>query len=355
MASLFVLIVVLFAGLLLLVFVGPLIYSLIDSPSAQPVRPNYNSPAFRALVQTESDLFRAYGIDNYRPHSIELAKPPVRIRLVEVGSGPPVIMIPGGAGIVAEMIDLIAKLPGYRILAINCPGGGGSDGIDHRAVGMHTLALRTINAVYDEFDLEQAPIIGNSMGGLWTFWYALEEAERVPRLVQLGVPAIVEGTGALLPLRLMAVPGLNRLLTKAVRPDSPDEIREDAVRLGHPTEIGQAWPLARVEFMYRVRQLPTSDIAMPSLAEEMLSPISASGLKPGAVLHLETLRGLQQPTLLVWASADPYETLQAARDIEAALPNGKLHQVGIGHHPWWDEPETTARLIRKFLDEQAAG
>lgn len=211
------------------------------------------------------------------------------------------------------------------------------------------MARAILNSVFDDIDLQQAPIVGNSMGGLWAFWYALDRPERVAALVQVGTPAIVEGTRAVIPLRLMAIPGLNRLLIKAVSPNSPDAIREDAERLGHPGQVGANWPTERVDYMYRVRHLPTYDIGMPSLAEELLSATSSTGLDPQAVLHLDTLTRVEQPTLLIWGSGDPYGTLDAARDLAAALPNGELHEVGLGHLLWWDEPETTARLIREFL------
>ncbi len=340
--------IVVFALVVALV-TGTTLYSWLEAPSEEPIRLNHDDPGFQDVEQAERIFFERYGLGDYRAHDVELREPPLRVRVIEAGNGPPLVVIPGGQGEVGEFVDLIAELPDFRVLAINRPGGGGSDGIDHRAVGMRELALATLTAVYDRFDLDHAPIVGNSMGGLWAFWYALERPERVPALVQVGTTAIVEGTTAVFPLRLMAIPGLNRLLIRAVRPDSPDAIREDARRLGHPEKIGEKWPAERLRYMYRVRQLPTYDIGMPSLAEHLLSPTSSTGLKPDAVLSLETLAQVEQPTLLIWGSSDPYGTLDAARDLEAALPNGELHQVGVGHLPWWDEPETTARLIREFL------
>lgn len=328
---------------------GPIIYSVIETPSAEPIRLDHTDPAFKALEQAERSFFAQYGIDNYKVHYVELEDMALRVRVIEAGTGPTLILIPGGQGEVGELVDLIAHLPEHRVLAINRPGGGGSDGVDFRAVGMHRVAIATLTAVYDHFELDRTSIVGNSMGGLWAFWYALEQPEDVSSLVQLGSPAIVEGTGAVLPLRLLAVPGLNRLLIQVAKPSSAAAIREDAQRLGHSEQVSRNWPQERLEYMYRVRQLPTFEVTMPALAEEMLRPLGPSPLEPDAVLRLETLANVEQPTLLIWGSRDPYGTLAAARDIEAALPNGQLQQVGVGHHPWWDEPETTARLLREFL------
>lgn len=336
-------------------FVAPAIYSLFETPSMEPVRLDHDSPAFQAVERAEQRLFERYDISGCRVHSVDVEPLHIRVRVWEVGAGPPVLMMPGGAGVAAEMIELINELPDYRVLAVNRPGGGGSDAIDHRAVGMRPLAIATLDAIFDHFALDRASLIGNSMGGLWSYWYALDQRKRVDRLVQLGTTAIVEGTGAVLPLRLLATPGLNRLLIKAVRPGSPADIREDAERLGHPPAVGQAWPQERLDYMFLVRQLPTFEVAMPTLAEEMIRPIGGPPFVADKMLYLEEMTHIEPPTLLLWGDHDPYGTLQAARRIEAALPNAELHQVGTGHLPWWDELSVAGRLIRGFLEHEGEG
>jgi len=77
-----------------------------------------------------------------------------------------------------------------RLILVNRPGAGLSDFVDHRQVDLRQLAIDTISSVMDAYALDSAPIICNSMGGLWSFWFALAHPQRVTSLVQAGCPAL---------------------------------------------------------------------------------------------------------------------------------------------------------------------
>jgi pimeloyl-ACP methyl ester carboxylesterase len=168
-----------------------------------------------AAQEAETRLFDHYGLE-VKTHFVELEEPNIRVRVLESGSGPALLFVPGGVGDGWIWASLMAKLKGWRLIVVNRPGGGMSDGIDHRAVDVRQLAVDTLTSVLDYFNLERIPVIGNSMGGLWSFWLALDRPERVAGMVQLGCPATILGTNAPIPMRLMSVPGLNRLLVRGI-------------------------------------------------------------------------------------------------------------------------------------------
>jgi pimeloyl-ACP methyl ester carboxylesterase len=71
------------------------------------------------------------------------------------------------------------------------------------------------------------------MGGLWGFWLALDRPERVSALAQLGSTALLVGTEAPLPMRLLSVPGLNRLMLASERPRAVCGLTELRAKMGH--------------------------------------------------------------------------------------------------------------------------
>ena len=79
----------------------------------------------------------------------------------------PVVIVPGNTGDGFPFIPLLPHLPGRRIITINRPGGGLSEGIDHSTVDFHDFAVETLTTVFDALGLERAPIIAHSMGGHW--------------------------------------------------------------------------------------------------------------------------------------------------------------------------------------------
>ena len=154
-----------------------------------------------------------------------------------------------------------------------------SEGIDHRAVDVRQLAVDTLSVVLDTFGIKRAPVIGNSMGGLWSFWLALDRPERVTALVELGTPALILDTSAPFAMRLMSVPVLNRLLVKMMVPKSREKARELPGFLGHPREVGSNWSEAEVECSYQFPRLPTYQVSWLSLMTRMLNQIGRASCR----------------------------------------------------------------------------
>ena len=105
-------------------------------------RIDHNDPRSKAALEAEQRLFAHYGLE-YKVHFVEMKVPILRVRVLEVGEGQPLLMIPGGIGDACFFAGLMAELKGYRILAVNRPGGGLSGGIDHQRVDARQLAVMT--------------------------------------------------------------------------------------------------------------------------------------------------------------------------------------------------------------------
>ncbi len=58
----------------------------------------------------------------------------------------------------------------------------------------------------DALGLQRAVLVGNSMGGLFSIWFALEHPERVAGIVLPGTPAVTLETTAPKPMRMMSLP-----------------------------------------------------------------------------------------------------------------------------------------------------
>ena len=302
-----------------------------------------------SALGAERRLFAHYRLD-YTVDYVNLPESNLRVRILHFGSGKPVLMVPGGVGDAWIFAALIAQLVGYHLVVVNRPGGGMSDGIDHRMIDMQQFAAETLTAVLDHSSVDCAPVICNSMGGRWGFWFALERPERVSAIVQLGTPALILDTSAPFPMRLFSVPHVNRLLVKKMIPASIEKARELPTLLGHPKEVGKNWSGPEAECNYYFSRLPTLKVSWLSLIESVMN---LGGARPGMNLGEDDLRRVQQPVAFLWGKNDPFASLEVAHRAQKLVPDAELYEVGIGHHPWWDAPDECGRLCRDFLSRKA--
>lgn len=302
-----------------------------------------------AAQEAERRLFSHYHLD-YTVDYINLPGSNLRVRILHIGSGKPVVMVPGGVGDAWIFATLCAQLAGYHLIVVNRPGGGMSDGIDHRTIDMAQFAAETLTAVLDHYAVARAPVICNSMGGRWGFWFAQEQEARVSAIIQLGAPALILDTSAPFPMRLFSVPSVNRFLVKKMIPASLDKARELPALLGHPKQVGLNWPDPEAECHYYFSRLPTLAVSWLSLLESVLN---LGGAKQGMNLGEDDLGRVRQPVAFIWGKNDPFAGLEVAHRAQKLVPDAELYEVGSGHHPWWDAPDECGRLCRDFLARKA--
>jgi len=306
---------------------------------------DHEAPRSKALLAAEQALFAHYGLD-HQVHFVTLAKPRLRIRVLEAGSGPPLLLVPGGTGEALIFAALMAALPGRRFIVINRPGGGMSDGIDHRQIDLTALAVDTVRAVADAFDLTTVPVIANSMGGLWAFRYALAFPERVSAMVQMGCPALALGTSAPFFMRLLSVPLINELVVGGMQPQSIDKTLAGLRFLGSSREAIDRQPSVAAVAFFHAYNLPTYRESWKSLVGAVAT---ITGARRRYALDAAALRRVTCPVQLIWGANDPFGGLEVARRMAQILPNAQLREMDVGHLPFIDQPEETGRVIRDFL------
>lgn len=312
------------------------------------VPPDAAASSVTAARAAERRVYEHYGLE-FAEHTVDVPELDRRIRVVETGtgSGPPLVAVQGGIGHGVLWAPLLPELVDYRLLVVDRPGGGLSDGIDYRAFPLETIAASSTRALFDHFGLDEAPILGNSMGGLWALRFALAHPDRVAALALLGCPALFPDTSAPFPMRLMSLPVVGgSLVARLLQPDDVTDARETWHFLGHPDETAARLPREFDEAVFRMETLPTAHGSWTSLLRRALR---LRGAHPGAAFTPADLRRVRSPVLLLWGRDDPFGTVEQGRRGAASLPDAAFHEVGVGHLPWLDEPATCGELVRGFL------
>jgi 2-hydroxy-6-oxonona-2,4-dienedioate hydrolase len=309
-----------------------------------------NDARVAAALDAERRLFEFYGL-SVRNRYVRLARAGVRVRITEIGCGAPAVVVPGNTGDTFPFAPLMAELRDRHIIAVNRPGGGLSDGMDHRRVGFRELAVETLSTVLDDLELDRVPLIAHSIGGHWSLWFAMDRPDRVSALTLLGVPGNLTGTAPPLALRLLTVPVLNSLLFRAVTPRSADRALRGLSFMGHSPETVARLPEAMAECYFRFQRLPHYKISSLTLMAQVNRP---GGPRPDVQIGPEELKRVGQPAMFLWGTNDPWGSVEAGRRIAEMMPDAEFHAVsGGGHLPWLDEPAECGRLTRDFLSRRA--
>ncbi len=302
----------------------------------------HNSPEVRAFRDAEEAYLRSYGLGAQELY-VPLRRLGVQGRCLAIGDGPPLVFMHGGGGLGSGWAPLLPHLTGYRCLLLDRPGCGLSDFVDYKGADLRGHAVDFLADMFDALDVSEAPIVANSMGALWSMWFAIQHPGRVERLSSMGCPALILETSAPGGMRLLGVPGLNRLMMR-LEPPSPKQVRTLWARMGHDPDVVITPEM--VELMVRLGQLPTYEKAWLSLLENVLPfsrvnrTLSLGGSELGAI---------EQPVLYLWGREDPFGSLDVARRAQEGTPDSELHVVGTGHLPWLDDPETCGSLTGQFL------
>src|SRR5438067_8702749 len=293
------------------------------------------------------DAFAEVGLAP-RSRMLDLRRPPMRVRILEAGEGEPLILVHGGGGTAVNWAPLMARLPGRRLIAVDRPGCGRSDPADPRG-RLRALGSEFVESLLDALEIERGDIVANSMGALWATCFALDHPERVGHLAMLGSPAVFPGTSAPPPMRLLSIPGLNRLLLSS-RPPSEATMRAALRLMGEPSDVLDRLSTRLLGAFAAGQRLPDFAQGWTTLLEATLSVFGARN----PVTEAELGR-LAVPVLYVWGDGDGFGGEPAARRCRDATPSSRLVLVRhAGHLPWLAEPDLCAEAVLAFLAERVS-
>ena len=303
-----------------------------------------------AYRSAEAALGAAYGLETAE-HTITVDSD-TTIRVLESGTGEPIVLVHGSPNNAATWFPLAAQFPDRRCLMVERPGAGLSDPLptwtDHRSQSTALIA-----AAMDQLDVPTADVVGSSFGGLYAYNVTLAHPRRVRSLIQLGSPAGPSVVGMPTIFRLLSLPLPRFLLRRALRPDirgAEKMYRE----IGHGTTI-DAGRISEAVFEWYSSLLCDTDTATHLLGE-IRAIATPFGFRSAAELDDETLAGIDVPVLHLWGSEDTFADPSRGDALARLTPAATIeHLPGYGHLPWYDDPAEVADRIRTFTSSNCDG
>jgi 2-hydroxy-6-oxonona-2,4-dienedioate hydrolase len=254
-------------------------------------------------------------------------------RYLEVGSGPPLILLHGASGHLEAYVRTLRELSQhFRVIAYDMLGHGYSAKPDLPytigALSDHLLGLM------DALDVQAAHLSGQSLGAWVGAWTAAHTPDRVLKLV-LNTPGNVADD----PVKLERT---RDATLRAVREASLETVR-DRMRLlfREGTEV----PEEMVRIRYAIYTQPEILRAMENLTVMYDPEVRAQYSWSGAWLG-----DIRAETLLLWSASDTGSDLDVAESLRSRIPGCRLELIhDAGHWPQWDAPREFERVHVEFL------
>jgi pimeloyl-ACP methyl ester carboxylesterase len=262
-----------------------------------------------------------------------------RIAYLDVGNGPPVILIHGFGGSMWQWEHQQQALAqDFRVLTPDLLGSGLSDkpDIEYRPDQLLDFFVAFMNAV----QIPQATLVGNSMGAGLAIGMALEHPTRVSKLVLIG------GLPQQILLKLTS-PSMRRALESPVPPWvvsfgnwlfgglMTEAILRELVY--DPTLLTPAV----IERSNRNRRRP--GVIKPIMAAKNTLPLWETGFAP-------RLRTLSHPTMIIWGEQDRIFPRSVGEEIHHTIPGSQLVTIpAAGHLPQWEQPDLVNSVLIGYI------
>jgi pimeloyl-ACP methyl ester carboxylesterase len=291
----------------------------------------------------ERTLWQHYGLGPDE-RFLALDAPAARLRVLEVGSGEPVLFVHGTVG-PGAWASLINELPGYRAIVLERPGWGLSSAIDFTDQDYGTLVAEVLRRTLDALELERAHLVAGSIGNVWALRLAARYPSRVGRVVLMGGGPIVSEAGVPGIIRLLASPA-GALMVRA--PDKPARVRSILRQSGHgPSLDGGRIPDEFVDWRVATGRETAS---MRHEREMVRAIVKGKSYRPGLTFTDAELAAIPRPALHVYGTADSVGSAEIWTRVASVLPRGELRLVdGAGHMPWFDDVTSVAEEVDRFL------
>jgi pimeloyl-ACP methyl ester carboxylesterase len=310
----------------------------------------------RAVREAERSAYAHYGLEpQEKMVTLDVGFGRAEVRLTVFGTPggqePPIVLLHGIASVTVLFAPLLAHLRDRYVIAVDWPGHGlSAESALPAGFSIRRHATVTIESLLDLLDLPEVDLVGHSMGAQFGLYAALDLDDRVRRLVLLGAPgAGFQGVEPVLAMKLLAVPGLGRLMLSLPMSDKAFE-RNNELTLG-PGALKDLPP----DLVLAARLLGSRAVNARSIAAYFRALIKRSSVRTGVAVPIEELSRLRQPTLLAWGDEDVFlAPLDGARSVVAIRDAHLIRVPHAGHAPWLTATGLVGRAVVAHLRTQPA-
>jgi pimeloyl-ACP methyl ester carboxylesterase len=246
---------------------------------------------------------------------------------------------------------LLPHLAGHRLIALDLPGFGLSDAFDYTGRSLREHAVAQLTSLLDALDLEQVPVIGTSLGGMWALCLAVDAPERISALASLGVPAVaLPGMRGDPFFTALSTPGLRHVVASIGSP-SVAVTRRSLARGAIGPYAAELAPDGFFNVVHEGMRQPGFRTAMLS---HMWLAMRLGRPRPENSLSDAELQDIAAPVLMVWGDEDPYGGPEIGQRAAALIPNAHLEVIPARHAPFLDDPHRCGALINQLLHRARA-
>ncbi|MDM3309183.1 2-hydroxy-6-oxonona-2,4-dienedioate hydrolase [Citrobacter sp. Cb223] len=262
----------------------------------------------------------------------------LRVHFNDCGQGEETVVLLHGSGPGAtgwanfsRNIDPLVEA-GYRVILLDCPGWGKSDGIVNRG-SRSDLNARILKSVVDQLDIQKIHLLGNSMGGPQCRGVHPELAGACG---QAGADGRRDGGMSLFtPMPTEGIKRLNQLYRE-------------------PT-------IENLKLMMEIFVFDTSDLTEALFEARLNNMLSRRDHLENFVHSLEAnpkqfpdfsprLGEIKAQTLIVWGRNDRFVPMDAGLRLLSGIAGSELHIYrDCGHWAQWEHADAFNQLVLNFL------
>lgn len=258
----------------------------------------------------------------------------VRLRVEELGNGPPIVLLHGLFVDKSSWEPVIDDLSdSFRVIAPDLPGSGHSEKpkAGRYSYGIPAFA-EAVCDLYGALGIGRATVVGHGLGGAVALTLAARHGELVAKLVL--VDALCYRTRLDPARRVALVPVLGGFVLKQLWSRSTFRSVFRRTMLSREANV----PSERIDRYYDLFNTPA---ARASALATLRATVDTRAV-------VADVARVVAPTLVLWGNDDSIYPPSFAQRLARELQNARLRMVDAGHAPHEERPHEVAQAIREF-------
>ena len=258
-----------------------------------------------------------------------------RVRFLEVGSGPPLLLVHGYLSSRLSWDDVIPLLAsGFRLIVPDQPGFGESEkpSPTRYAYGFDAFAESLVDLVA-ALGLSRLSVCGHGLGGAVAMTLAANHPDLVDKLVLVDPLVYPARLGKM--ARVASIPVLGPIVFKQLygRAMFKSYFRDSVYG------SSESVPWARVDRLFDLFNVPA---AREAAYATMLAMLDTRAL-------IARVSRIAAPTLVAWGRDDALSPVAQGRKLARELRNARFEVFECGHSPPEERPGAFTHVITSFL------